>query len=172
MRQELIRVQVAVFVCTSTMAGQYPRVRDSAGVRIVENSAMANAPIAFKPEDEEDAKNPNPYGVAHDDLDVPRCPFCAQELDPPDTKVCLNCGYNLLDRKRAESRTVYELTTGDYFMHWLPALLCILAIMIILSCSGFTTAMMRTWMVGSFLDREEKCGWVVQPVAEFLPRVR
>jgi hypothetical protein len=30
------------------LGAQYPRVRDSAGVRIVENSAMASAPIAFR----------------------------------------------------------------------------------------------------------------------------
>ena len=116
-----------------------------------------NAPIGFKKEEEEeDPKKPKPYIVAKDDLDVPRCPFCAQELDPPDTKVCLNCGYNLLDRKRVESRTVYEHSSGDYFLHWLPAILSIVAILIFLSCSGFVSIMMRTWMVGSFLDREEK----------------
>jgi hypothetical protein len=118
--------------------------------------ADPSAPIPFKQEEEEDPKKPKPYVVVHDDADVPRCPFCAKELDPPDTRVCLNCGFNLLDRKRMDAKVVYEHTTGDYFLHWLPAILSFVGIILLFSCGIFTSVMMRTWMIGSFLDKEEK----------------
>ena len=55
--------------------------------------------------------------------DIPRCPFCAVELDPPDTKICLNCGYDLTSRKRHRTVKTYALTGGDYFKWWLPAII-------------------------------------------------
>ena len=104
-----------------------------------------NAPIKFQddpsvaetgdksahPAHEEE--NANPYGVTKDDSDVPRCPFCALELDPPDTKICLSCGYDLLERRRHGSKKVYETTAGDYFKHWLPAIAWIVVILILIS---------------------------------------
>lgn len=67
-------------------------------------------------DDDDDA---NPYARQEDDLDVARCPFCAKELDPPDTKICLNCGYDLVQRRRHESKKVYALTTADYLNYHL-----------------------------------------------------
>ncbi len=130
--------------------------------------ADPNAPIPFadeppkkSPFDDDDegyeaGKKPNPYGVMKDDLDIPRCPFCAKELDPPDTKVCLNCGYDLLERRRHDTRKVYELTTGDYIMHWLPGIACVLAIGALVTVSVICGLQMRDWLTGSFLDSEEK----------------
>ena len=127
----------------------------------------ANAPIPFqddappkKPHDEDEdlpaGQAPNPYGVVKGDEDIPRCPFCAQELDPPDTKVCLNCGYNLLERRRHDARVVYETTAGDYFLHWLPAIACLLAIGVLVTISVVCGLFMRDWLTGSFLDSDEK----------------
>ena len=98
----------------------------------------------------------NPYGVEKDDLDVPRCPFCATELDPPDTKVCLECGYNLLERKRHASKKVYETTPGDYFMHWLPAIAWIVAMMLLFTLAIVSTWYMSDWLTGSFLEKDDK----------------
>ena len=111
-------------------------------------------PPPRKPDDDDDDENP--YGVTKDDLDVPRCPFCATELDPPDTKVCLNCGYNLLERKRHASKKVYETTGGDYFKHWLPAIAWIIAMLTLFSLAIFTSLSMREWLTGSFLEKDEK----------------
>jgi hypothetical protein len=107
----------------------------------------------FADDDDEDE---NPYGVTPDDLDVPRCPFCATELDPPDTKVCLNCGYNLLERKRHASKKVWELTTGDYFKHWLPGIAWIVALLTFFSLAIYSSLSMRDWLTGSFLEKDDK----------------
>lgn len=140
--------------------------------------ADPNAPIPFKEEeppppppapkrapiDDDDDDNPNPYGVTHDDLDVPRCPFCAKELDPPDTKVCLNCGYDLLQRRRHDTRKVYETTTGDYLLHWLPGVACVLAAIVLIALAVVCSLNMSTWLTGSFLDSDEKNEITGKPV--------
>ena len=84
------------------------------------------APAPARPNDDED--DANPYGSLKDDLDIARCPFCATELDPPDTLICLNCGYDLVQRRRHESKRVHALTKGDYFKHHLPAIACTLLV--------------------------------------------
>ena len=116
-----------------------------------------------RPFDTDEDENDNPYGVTKDDLDVPRCPFCAVELDPPDTKVCLNCGYNLLERKRHASKKVYETTAGDYFKHWLPAIAWIVAMLTLFTLAVVSTFQMSSWLTGSFLEKDEKNTVTMQP---------
>ena len=116
-----------------------------------------------RPFDIDEDENDNPYGVEKDDLDVPRCPFCATELDPPDTKVCLECGYNLLERKRHASKKVYETTAGDYFMHWLPAIAWIVALLMLFTLAIVSTFQMGSWLTGSFLEKDDKNPVTLQP---------
>jgi hypothetical protein len=80
----------------------------------------ANPALEFS-EDDENA--PKEYGVTKDDLDVPRCPFCAKELEDESARICLNCGYDMDERRRHASRKTYNRTTGDYIMWWLPAVI-------------------------------------------------
>jgi hypothetical protein len=116
-----------------------------------------------RPFDMVEEENENPYGVTKDDLDVPRCPFCAGELDPPDTKVCLECGYNLLERKRHASKKVYETTAGDYFKHWLPAIAWIVVLLALFTLAIVSTLQMGDWLTGSFLEKDDKNPVTLQP---------
>ncbi len=122
----------------------------------------ANAPIPFKDDDDEDDDTPGAkiksYGVTkNDDEDVARCPFCAVELDPPDTKICLNCGYDMTERKRHRTVKTYALTGGDHFKWWLPA---IIWGFVLLNClwptvvSFFT--MEKEWRDQDFMMKEDK----------------
>ena len=69
----------------------------------------------------------NPYGLTETDL-TPRCPHCANELESADAKVCLHCGYNTETRQQVKLRKVVDQTSGDFFLHLLPGILCVLAI--------------------------------------------
>jgi hypothetical protein len=117
-------------------------------------------PFADDEEHTEAGKAANPYGVVKES-DAARCPFCAKELDPPDAKVCLHCGYDLLERKRHVVKKVYQPTAGEYFMHWLPGLL---AVGSILTCAGVNTWF---WMSAKtlldFLQKDEKNPITGQP---------
>ena len=124
------------------------------------------APLAFKPDeaapkkaskhDDDDDQSSNPYGVITDGDDIPRCPFCANELDPPDTKICMTCGYDLLNRKRRESKKVYEHTNNDFIMHWLPAVICIFVVIGLFTISVIAGLNMTEWMTGGLFDADEK----------------
>ena len=91
--------------------------------------------------EEDDAQNP--YGVTETNLD-PRCPHCAYELDPPDARICLHCGYDMIKRAapaeyqdlRADrpatgssgccraslafSRSCVVIAAGIYYHYYLP----------------------------------------------------
>jgi predicted Zn finger-like uncharacterized protein len=75
------------------------------------------APLGFLEEDD----GPKDYKVQKDDLDVPRCPRCAKELEDEDARICLNCGYDMMERRQHTSIKTYKRTGGDVFMWWLPA---------------------------------------------------
>lgn len=123
--------------------------------------ADADAPIKFadeepkkKPADDDD-EDANPYGVIKEG-EVARCPHCAKELDPPDTKICLNCGYDMVQRRRHESKKVYAHTQGDYALHWTPAIIWLVVMIAMIVVTVICFINMRGWMTGSFLDKEEK----------------
>jgi hypothetical protein len=89
-------------------------------------------PIALRQEEEDDD---NPYGV--DKLDnVPRCPYCTYEMEEG-AIICLNCGYNVHTREHFRTKKVYETTAMDYFLWWLPAFGCILAILLMVGYCVF-----------------------------------
>jgi hypothetical protein len=77
----------------------------------------------------DDAKNP--YGVKQMNL-APRCPHCAYELDPPDARICLHCGYDMVRRGRQQSIKTYERTFGDWALWLLPGIACVLAFLVII----------------------------------------
>jgi hypothetical protein len=66
-----------------------------------------------------------------------RCPQCAHEMDSPDAVVCLNCGYNLETRAVMSIKKTVETTGADYFVWWLPGILCIVAILALIGFDAF-----------------------------------
>ena len=54
----------------------------------VEAAPPADGLLGFAKDDDDDEDNPKPFGVVIEGEEA-RCPLCAKELDPPDTKVCL-----------------------------------------------------------------------------------
>jgi hypothetical protein len=106
-------------------------------------------------EEEDEGANPNPLGVVDEGQDIPRCPHCAKELDPPDAKVCIHCGFNNVTRTRAESKRVWEPDSADWINHLGPGIaaviICIVLLVLVIVC----WVNMRDWMTDSFLEKEE-----------------
>jgi ribosomal protein L37E len=114
----------------------------------------ASSPIGFADNDEDDGKD---YGVTEDENDVPRCPRCAKDLDPPDTKVCLECGFDLVKRVRHSTKKVYATTGGDIFLYWLPAIIWIIVLLAGLGCVIWGWLMMtKIWTENEFLLADDK----------------
>ena len=110
----------------------------------------ATAPLPFAKDDDDDN---NPY-TAIKESDAPRCPHCAKDMDPPDAMICLNCGYDLRERKRKESRNVIEHTFFDYVAHHAGAVLLLLLVI------GMNVGAIICWLymtdwVGSWLETDE-----------------
>jgi len=80
--------------------------------------------------EEQDAKIA--YGVTETSL-APRCPHCAYELDPPDAKICLHCGYHMTKRRREARITTLDHTGGDWFLHLMPGVLALIGFFAIIA---------------------------------------
>ncbi|MFL5339476.1 MAG: hypothetical protein ACJ8F7_04845, partial [Gemmataceae bacterium] len=111
--------------------------------------------------DEEDGPAKNPYGVTTEDL-AARCPFCAMPMDPPDAAICLHCGYDMVRRKRIESKQTEEITGGDYLLYHLVTFLCLLGISLLLALDVFTLMNAEDWMKGGWFDNGDGT-WVIKP---------
>ncbi len=99
--------------------GVVPVPTGGVDTRVRTEQAQANATAAAARTEEDEALNP--YGVTETNLD-PRCPHCAYALDPPDSRICLHCGYDMMKRQRRPSIKTYELTAGDWFKWLLPGI--------------------------------------------------
>jgi len=124
-----------------------------------EEPKPADAPLGFAKDDDDDddddSATPKAMKVVIEGEEA-RCPHCAKELDPPDTKICMNCGYDLVERRRHGSKKIYEQTPGDYFKHWLPAILWTFMMLMMSTVFIICCIYMSTWFEGSLFEKDEK----------------
>jgi hypothetical protein len=109
--------------------GVVPVPAGGVDTRVRTEQAQAKATAATSDADTDDGKNP--YGVTETSL-APRCPHCAYELDPPDARICLNCGYDMIRRQRRPSIKTFDRTGGDWFWWLLPGILCFITFFLII----------------------------------------
>ncbi len=116
------------------------------------------APYKFQDDDDDDDKGakPNPLGLIDEGEEVPRCPFCAKELDPPDAKVCIHCGFNNVTRTQAESKKVWAPDSNDWMTHLGPGIAAAVGAILLLVLNIVCFVNMRDWMTDTFLQKEEK----------------
>jgi hypothetical protein len=114
------------------------------------------AAYKFQEDDDDDSATPNPLGVIDEGQDVARCPHCAKELDPPDAKICVHCGFNNLTRVKADSKKVWAPETGDYINHLGPGVLALLLFIGLIVLDIVCWVNMRDWMTDTFLQKDEK----------------
>ncbi|HSQ55223.1 MAG TPA: hypothetical protein VLM40_05710 [Gemmata sp.] len=121
----------------------------------------ADSPPALTPEEakrkrllDDDDENIQIELIAGDD-EIPRCPHCAKELDPPDAVVCVNCGFNNVTRAAASTKKVWAPSAEDWIMHLLPGILAASICIGLIVWNIICYMNMREWMTGSFLDQDE-----------------
>ena len=112
--------------------------------------------LAKEQNSDDDDDGPAEYGVTEDD-DTPRCPRCAKDLDPPDTKICLECGFDLVNRVRHRTKKVFETSKQDVFLYWLPAIIWIIVLLAGLGCVIWGwLSMTQIWTENELLLSDDK----------------
>lgn len=106
-------------------------------------------------DDDDDQGTPNPLGVIKED-DIPRCPHCAKELDPPDALICIHCGFNNRTRVKAESKKVVAAGASDYMSHLAPGIVALLIVIGLVVLDIVCLSNMRGWMEGSIFEMDDK----------------
>ncbi|CAN5504231.1 hypothetical protein BH11PLA2_BH11PLA2_03840 [soil metagenome] len=139
-----------------------------ASAPVAKAKPKANEPEVFKLKDEEPKKAPemkrkieddedaSAYGVTADDSHIVRCAFCAKEMDPPNARICKNCGYDMQERRRHASKAVYETTTGEYISHHGTTIGAAVFILVMIGLNIYCMMNMDDWFSGSFLEMDEK----------------
>lgn len=100
-------------------------------------------------------ERPKSMGVVQEE-DVPRCPHCAKELDPPTAIVCTNCGFNNKTRVKAETRKTYAADASDWTTHLLPGIVALIIAVALIVLDIICLINMSEWVAGSDLEKEEK----------------
>src|SRR5262249_23458986 len=103
----------------------------------------------------------NPYVMREENL-AAGCPFCAFPLDPPDSRICLNCGYDMQKRKRHDSRQTYEHTFADYLVYHLPTIFCFFTICIVIVIDVLSIIFAEPIMEGSWFE-EDPGKYLIKP---------
>lgn len=88
--------------------------------------------------------------------DAPRCPHCTVELDPPDAKVCVHCGFNNVTRIKSETKKVIAADATDWISHLAPGVICLILVVGLIVLDVVCYLKMADWLEGSFLEMDEK----------------
>jgi hypothetical protein len=104
---------------------------------------------AAKPPD--DFVEKTPYIMVEENL-AARCPHCALALDPPDARICINCGYDMRDRSRAATKLTVANTGGDYLKWHLPTIAAIFGILTMIAVNVVCILNMNDWLEGAFFS--------------------
>jgi hypothetical protein len=105
---------------------------------------------------DDDDDGPAKIEVIAEGDEIPRCPHCAKELDPPDAIVCIHCGFNNVTRAKAETRKVWAPSIEDWIRHLLPGLVALSIVIGWIVFDIISLNSMREWLEGSFLEMDEK----------------
>ena len=105
--------------------------------------------------EEDDENAPKQYSLEQTNDTLPRCPFCAKEMESHDALICLNCGYNTRTRTRPEVQQVYAPTGMEWFLHLLPGILCVLTMIGLLVWYIIFWMNIEGWMEDSWFEDEK-----------------
>lgn len=105
-----------------------------------------------KPTGNEEEFDPNKYTLAPTNDNLPRCPFCANELESLDALICLHCGYNTRTRLRPQVKQIYQAGLGETILWLLPGILCVLTIIGMIVWYIIFWTMIDEWMADSVFE--------------------
>ena len=107
-----------------------------------------------KPAGDYEEFDPNDYGLAATNDTLPRCPFCAQEMESAEALICLHCGYNTRTRTRPEVKAIYQATGVEIFLWLLPGILTVLVAIGMLVWYLVFWSHLEEWLADSVFEDE------------------
>jgi DNA-directed RNA polymerase subunit M/transcription elongation factor TFIIS len=113
----------------------------------------ALAPAA-RSDDDDDEDSGGSYGVIDEKLGA-RCPHCASAMEE-EQRICLECGYDTLSRRRFESKKTYDITEADYAKWLLPGFLCLFGMFAIIGLDVFLVFSYPGWIKSTFELTEDQ----------------
>jgi hypothetical protein len=156
--KKVLRIPPAVFGkkikckhCEHAFVVSDPNAHPSQGL-----AATPPAPGRAPFMDDDDDEGPSKIEVISEGDEVPRCPHCAKELDPPDAIVCIHCGFNNVTRAKAETKKVWAPSIEDWIKHLWPGITALSIVIGWIVFDIISLQSMREWLEGSFLEMEEK----------------
>jgi hypothetical protein len=130
-----------------------PNARSAKGAAPPATPAPAPGKPPFLDDDDD---GPAKIEMITTDDEIPRCPHCAKELDPPDAIVCIHCGFNNVTRAKAETRKVWAPGIEDWIRHLWPGITALGIVIGWIVFDIISLNRMREWLEGSFLEMDEK----------------
>jgi DNA-directed RNA polymerase subunit RPC12/RpoP len=110
---------------------------------------------------DEEAQGDNPYGMGAVEEGAARCPRCANAMESETAVICLNCGFNVKTRTRAETKAVYEHTGQEVFVHRLPGIICAIIAITALVFGIIFNFKVQVWAKDwEWLQNEDKTYWL------------
>jgi DNA-directed RNA polymerase subunit RPC12/RpoP len=136
-----------IFVVKVGAGGRAPEK----GGKAVKTASGKKGAAAAKPamDDDEDGSGYEPVDISL----LPRCPYCAKELENDEQVICLHCGYNRQTRERVGFVKTYERTGGQIFLWLLPGILCAIGVLILIGI------MVVFWTVFPKLASDYDANW-------------
>jgi len=123
--------------------------------RATQAAAPVPAPPPPKMPAPDEEYDPNKYTLTETDDKLPRCPFCAHQMESMEAKICLHCGYDTVKRQRPEVKAIYAPGFGEIFLWLLPAILTILVMIGMVVWYLFFWDLIAGWLEDSWFEDEK-----------------
>jgi DNA-directed RNA polymerase subunit M/transcription elongation factor TFIIS/uncharacterized membrane protein len=167
--EEVIGKKIRCKECQAVFPVKAPKASPSAKAAPPKKKADDDLPIPLAAADDDDdelSTTPgNPYTLMQEEVSIPRCPQCAKEMESLEAVICVHCGYNMVTRRKAETRAIYETTGSDIFLWLLPGLVAVLVILVMIGVDVLCWMKMKSWAAGSWMEGEEPGTWNLRPNA-------
>jgi hypothetical protein len=147
---------VGAALAAGAKAGAKPAARPTHAIPPPPEPEKPKSPFLDDDEEELDEQGRVKAMEVIRESDVPRCPHCTEDLDPPDAVICVHCGFNNVTRVKAETKKVIESDATDWISHLAPGVLALLLAIGLIVLDVVCFLNMSSWLEGSFLEMDEK----------------
>jgi DNA-directed RNA polymerase subunit RPC12/RpoP len=139
---ELVGKKIRCKECRHVFVVKAPAAARTAakGGKPAKEAAKPKAPEA---DQDDDAKAYNVTEISF----LPRCAYCAKEMESEAQVVCLNCGYNHRTRERPTVQKTYDPTGLEWTIHLLPGIVCALVVLLAVGAIVLFWTMFPKWAV-------------------------